>query len=151
MLVLAANPSEFYFKNRILEEWMIYRFAVCYLLGSFCLLLLLAVALANHMAFFSPRRSEANTFWASVITSLLRGPGLIAIVVFLMIFALFFLWPGITEYLSKGTVHLHWSRLLAGSFSIYSMLQIGVFYVLIRVVEIWRYQQDFKTCFNKEA
>ena len=63
LTLLAASPTEFYIQNSRLEEWMIYRFVVCYLLGSFALMLLLATALAYQMAGFGPRRGSANAFW----------------------------------------------------------------------------------------
>lgn len=43
-MLLAMSPAEFYLQNRTLEEWMIYRFIACFLLGAFGLLLLLATA-----------------------------------------------------------------------------------------------------------
>lgn len=141
IVILAANPVEFYIRNKVLQEWMIYRFALSYFLGSFCLLLLLSIALANHMSFFSPRRVEANTFWASIIASFLRGGRLLLLEIALLVAGIMFLWPGIAEYVSSRTVHLHWSRLLAGFFSLYSMLQILVFYILMRVVNIWQQQR----------
>ena len=142
MLLLAVNPSEFYFQHGRLEEWMIYRFVVCYLLGSFGLTLLLATALTNRIARFGPRRASANAFWPSFIESVLRGPTLAAILLGLFALALYFLWPGIVEYATTRHVTLHWSRLLAGAFSISSALQTAVFALLLEVVSLWLYQRN---------
>ena len=65
LVLFAAYPVEFYFQNRRLEEWMIYRFVVCYLLGSFGLMLLLATALMYQMAAFGPRADRRTPFGRS--------------------------------------------------------------------------------------
>lgn len=142
IVILAAQPVQFYYQTRRLEEWMIYRFVVCHLLGSFGLLLLLAAALANRMAYFSPRRPEASRFRSSTIAAMLRSRALAVIVAVLLVSALLFLWPGIVQYATTGTISLHWSRLLAGAFSLFSLLQTAVFAVLMKVVEIWQVQRE---------
>lgn len=143
MLGMALYPIEFYIQNRRLEEWMIYRFVVCYVLGSFVLLLLLASALANRMAVrFSPRRSDAVTFSASTVAAFLRPAMLTVLLAVLLAMSLWFFWPAIVSYVGTGTVAQHWSRLLAGAFTLSSALQVGVFAVLMKVVAIWRAQAD---------
>jgi glycosyltransferase involved in cell wall biosynthesis len=142
LALLAAYPVEFYFQNRRLEEWMIYRFVVCYLLGSFGLTLLLATALTYQMASFGPRRGSANAFWPFVVASVMRGPALTVIVGFFLALSVFFLWPGIVEYATTRQVFLHWSRLLAGAFSLLCAFQTGVFALLLKVVSVWRTQRD---------
>jgi len=139
MLLLAAYPSEFYFQHRRLEEWMIYRFVVCYLLGSFGLMLLLATALTNQIARFSPRRTCANPFWPSLLAVLLRGPFSIVLILLLFSSSIFFLWPGIVEYLSTRQITLHWSRLIAGAFSLFCGLETAIFALIMKVVSSWQF------------
>jgi hypothetical protein len=141
IVLLGAYPTEFYFGHRRLEEWMIYRFVVCHLLGSFGLMLLLASALVNRMAQFGPRRSAATAFWPSIITALLRGRFLGAILTGLLALSAFFLWPGIVEYTTTARITLHWSRLLAGAFTFLSAMQTAVFALLIEVVSLWMRQR----------
>ena len=94
ILVMGLNPLEFYLSNRRLEEWMIYRFVACYLVGSLALLLLLASALTYRMADqFSPRRSEAVTFAAWAVSALLRPVPLTIVLLALIAAAAGFLWP----------------------------------------------------------
>lgn len=138
ILLLAASPAEFYFEHRMLEEWMIYRFVVCQLVGSFGVMLLLASTLTNRMAQLSSRREESVGFWSSVVASLFTGTPLALITVLLTVLGFGFLWPGIVEFVPTGKITLHWSRLIAGAFSLFTVLQIAVFYVLMRVVEIWK-------------
>jgi glycosyltransferase involved in cell wall biosynthesis len=147
LALLATYPTEFYFQHRRLEEWMIYRFVVCYLLGSFGLTLLLATALTYQMAGFGPRRGSANAFWPFVVASVMRGPVLAGILVCLVVLSGVFLWPGIREYAATGHVTLHWSRLLAGAFSLSCCLETAVFALLLKVLSVWKDQQaqrDFR-------
>ncbi len=140
LALLAAYPVEFYLQNWRLEEWMIYRFVVCYMLGSFGLMLLQATALTYQMAAFGPRRGTANAFWPYVVASVMRGRMLVFIVVALLAISIAFLWPGIVEYFGTAHVHLHWSRLLAGAFSLSCALQTAVFALIMKVVSVWKSQ-----------
>ncbi len=140
IVLLAASPTEFYLQNRRLEEWMIYRFVACFLLGAFGLALLGATALANQMAQFSRRRPDAGMFWPSITASLFSGKSLFVIMLALLAMSIGFIWPGIVEYATTRQVSLHWSRLTAGAFCMLSMLQMGIFALLIKVVSIWAYQ-----------
>jgi glycosyltransferase involved in cell wall biosynthesis len=148
LVVLAAYPVEFYFQNRRLEEWMIYRFVVCWLLGAFSLLLLLSASLANHMSDLGPRRRQAIPFWPRLIAMILQGWGLSVIVIILGLAGTLLLWPGIVEYVSTRHISLHWSRLLSGAFAFYSMLQTIVFAVLLKTVSLWVEHRRF---FDREA
>lgn len=139
--LLAAYPIEFYARHMRLEEWMIYRFVACYLLGSICLTFAYSVALTNQLARFGPRRTATNGFWPYVIGGLLRGPMLIASIVVLVVLAMAFLRPGIAEYWTTGHVTLHWSRLLAGAFSLFSAVQTLVFALLSAVLSLWQREQ----------
>ena len=141
-ILLAAYPAEFYFANGRVEEWMIYRFVACFLLGAFGLLLLLATALANQTASLSARRLEATTFWPGLISDVLhRGTVLGLLIAILLSGALYFLWPGLVEFTTTGRVYMHWSRLLGGAFAVFSIGQIVVFAVLFKMVETWQEQR----------
>ncbi len=141
ILVLAAYPTEFYFQNHRLEEWMIYRFVVCQFVGSFGITLLLASALANRMALLSSRRDESVGFWSSVVASLFSGKSLAAMVVLFSGLSIGFLWPGIVEFATTGKITLHWSRLIAGAFTLFTVMQTLIFFVLMKVVAIWSVEQ----------
>jgi len=141
ILVLAAYPAEFYFQNHRLEEWMIYRFVVCQFVGSFGITLLLASALANRMALLSSRRDESVGFWSSVVASLFTGKPLAVIAGFLTVLSIGFLRPGIVEFVTTGSITLHWSRLIAGAFTLFTVFQMLIFFVLMKVVAIWSFEQ----------
>lgn len=61
-----------------------------------------------------------------------------ALAALFVVVAFLFVWPGLVEYLTTGGTHLHWSRLLAGAFCLFSAAQPGVFIVLLKTVELWR-------------
>lgn len=139
-IVLAANPTEYYLQNRSLEEWMIYRFVACFLLGAFGLLLLLATALTNQMAHLSTRREEANLFWPSLLADVLRGKTLAVLIGVLTIAFFVLLGPGLLQYAETGKVYTHWSRVLAGAFALLSIAHVLVFTIMMKVVAIWKEQ-----------
>ncbi|QDT96645.1 glycosyltransferase family 2 protein [Gimesia aquarii] len=141
ILVLAAYPTEFYFQNQRLEEWMIYRFVVCQFIGSLGITLLLASALANRMALLSSRRDESIGFWSSVVASLFTGKSLFVMVTLFSGLSIGFLWPGIVEFATSGKITLHWSRLIAGAFTLFTVMQALIFFVLMKVVAIWSIEQ----------
>lgn len=124
---------------------MIYRFVVCHLLGLVSLMLALATALTHQMSHFGPRRSATNSFWPFLIANTLRGKVLGAVLGGLLASAAWFLLPGIGEYVGTGHVSLHWSRLLAGSFSIFAFVITGVFAMLTRIVRNWQAEPPVHT------
>ena len=141
-VLLAAYPTEFYLKNGLVEEWMIYRFMACFLLGAFGLMLLLATALTNQMAYLGSRRAEADRFWSSLCANVLGRPAVLALLIASLLGgASILLWPGIVEFVTTGRVNLHWSRLLTGAFALFSVGHILVFGVLFKVVAIWKNQR----------
>ena len=141
--MLAASPTEFYLANRRLEEWMVYRFVVCYVLVSFGLLLLLATTLVHRMALLTPRRSEAIGFWPSVVAGVFSGRFLYVTILLLLGLSGSFLWPGLVEYATTRHVSLHWSRLLAGAFSLSAAFQVVIFALLLNVISVWGAQRDY--------
>jgi glycosyltransferase involved in cell wall biosynthesis len=142
VLLMALHPIEHYFSTRRVEEWMIYRFVVCHVLGSFALLLLLATALSNQMASFGPRRREATPFWPALISVLLRWPAVAVLMGTLCTASLLLLWPGLVEFVGTGKVHMHWSRLIVGAFTVFSAAQTAVFALMMKVISIWQRERD---------
>ena len=60
-LLLAMYPVEYYWHHRRVEEWMIYRFVACFLLGSAGFLLLCAAVLSNRMSALGPNDAATAT------------------------------------------------------------------------------------------
>ena len=142
-VLLAVYPAEYYMQNRALLDWMIYRFAACSLLGSVGFLLLCAAVLAHRMATLGPRRRGGDTFWVPLVAQLFSGKSLAVFLAVVVAASLFFLWPGIVEYVTTLRVHLHWSRLLAGSFGLLLAFQAAITGVLLRVIAVWQEKREF--------
>lgn len=137
---LAVYPVEYYAANRSVEEWMIYRFLFCGLLGSAGYQLLAGTALAHRMARFGPGRHVSDSFWPVVVSKLFEGWLIVGFVAVVTVVSLALLWPGLAEYLATGEVHMHWSRLVVGTFGLVVAAQGTVAGVLMRVLKIWKAQ-----------
>ena len=141
MAVLGAYPVEFYLHHKAVEEWMIYRFIAGFLLGSSGFLLLCAIALSHEMARLGPTRRITDSFWSTAISQLFRGWGMLAFVILCVASAIALLGQGIVEYLTFGTCHLHWSRLVVGAFCLLATFQTLVTAVLVQLVKLWASQK----------
>jgi glycosyltransferase involved in cell wall biosynthesis len=141
-LILGLYPLEYYTHYRRVEEWMIYRFVTCFLLGTCGFLLVCAAVLSHHMATLGPRRRAAASFWTGVASHLFDGPVLTTFVVAMLASSLALLWPGITEFVTTARITLHWSRVMVGLFGLLLVFQALVTKVMIQVVTLWRYQRS---------
>lgn len=140
VVFLAVYPVEHYLANRCVEEWMIYRFLVCGLLGSAGYQLLVGTALAHRMSRFGPRRHVSDSFWPVVVARLFEGWAIVGFVAIMSLISLAILWPGLMEYMTTRQVHMHWSRLVVGTFGLVVAAQGAVAAVLMRVLDIWKAQ-----------
>ncbi|MHB8897848.1 MAG: glycosyltransferase family 2 protein, partial [Thermoguttaceae bacterium] len=95
---LAVYPVEYYAAHRSVEEWMIYRFLVCGLLGSAGYQLLVGTALAHRMARFGPQRHISDSFWPAMVARLFEGWPITTFVALMTIVSFAVLWPGLVEY-----------------------------------------------------
>ncbi|MCR4412124.1 MAG: glycosyltransferase family 2 protein [Thermoguttaceae bacterium] len=139
-VLLAAYPVEFYVMNRSVEEWMIYRFMICGLVGSAGYQLLAGAALTHRLATFGPRRRAAESFWASLAAAFFAGRGVWALGAVLLAASALLLWPAVVQYATTGEVTLHWSRFMTAVFGLLLCAQSAVAGVLVRVVDLWRAQ-----------
>ena len=69
-VLMALYPVEFYCTHRRVEEWMIYRFIACFLLGSMGFFLLCAAALANRMVVPGPEAARRRLVRVSPVLAL---------------------------------------------------------------------------------
>jgi glycosyltransferase involved in cell wall biosynthesis len=139
--VLALYPLEYYTRFHRVEEWMIYRFLACFLLGVCGFLLVCAAALSHHMTTLGPPRRVGASFWTGVASHLFDGPVLATFVIVVFAGSLALLWPGITELVTTARITLHWSRVMVGIFGLFLIFQAVVTKLLIQVVTLWRHQR----------
>jgi glycosyltransferase involved in cell wall biosynthesis len=140
-ILLAMFPMEYYFQHRQIQEWMIYRFVACFLLGSVGFLLLCAAVMSSRMATLGPRRRDGESFWMALASSLFRGTALAVFVGTLIVGSLVLLWPGIFEFATTARITLHWSRLLVGTFGLFMAAQAMVTWVVVQIINLWSYQK----------
>ena len=60
----------------------------------------------------------------------------------MLVLSLGFMWPGIRDYAATGQLQLHWSRLIAASFSFLCFIQTGVFAILLSVISLWHQERN---------
>jgi glycosyltransferase involved in cell wall biosynthesis len=140
-VLLGTYPLEFYLQHRMIEEWMIYRFVVCSLLGAWGFLLLCATALSWRMADLGRPRRRAAPFWPALIARSFDGKFGLAFIGITTAISLALEYPGISEYFRTGHVTMHWSRAMVGAFGLLIACQSAITYVLLQVLAIWKAQR----------
>ncbi len=116
--LLAAYPIEFYLRYARLEEWMIYRFIVCYLLGTSGFVLLAGGTIAHRFVQATSDRRVVARFWPSLFEQLFVGKGLWAFLGLTVACSIALVWPGFVEYITTAQVTLHWSRVMTSAFGL---------------------------------
>jgi hypothetical protein len=140
---LAAYPTEFYLHEGRLEEWMIYRFIVCSLLGTAGFVLLAAGTIA-HKIVVSSSKGHAARFWPNLFEGIFSGWPLAIFVTASLTISICLVWPGIIEYLTTRHVTLHWSRVMVAAFGILIAFVACVTAVLLQVIAV-RQRQTAET------
>jgi glycosyltransferase involved in cell wall biosynthesis len=138
--LLAIYPTEYYWHHQRFEEWMIYRFVVCFLLGAAGFLLLCAAVLVSRMAVLGSHRREGELFWIAAASYLFHGKVLALFVGGLVTGSVLLIWPGVVEFARTGGITLHWSRIIIAAFGFLVAFQALITKVLLEVVSIWEYQ-----------
>jgi hypothetical protein len=73
---------------------------------------------------------------------MLRWPAIAVLIGGLCTASLLLLWPGLVEFVATGKVHMHWSRLIVGAFTVFSAAQTAVFALLMKVISIWQRERE---------
>ncbi len=141
-VLMAMYPTEYYWHHRRVEEWMIYRFIACFLLGNAAYLLVGAAVLSNRMAALGPKRRGGESFGIGVLKHLFHGWPLVLFCVAVLTVSLGLIWPGLVEYVGTRGITLHWSRIIVAAFGFLSLFQTLVIAVLLEVVSLWRFQLE---------
>jgi glycosyltransferase involved in cell wall biosynthesis len=133
---LAAYPTEFYLHERRLEEWMIYRFIGCFLLGVVGFVLFSAGTLAHKIVVSRRDRRTTARFWPALFEQLFHGWPLAMFVGTTTLISTLLIWPGIVEFAQTGHVSLHWSRVIVAAFGYLTTFMSCVTAVLLQVLEV---------------
>lgn len=138
--LLALYPTEYYFHHRYLEEWMIYRFLVCLLLGCTAFTLLSAVAISEKLGQLRAGFSMESSFWGGVMLHWFEGSKFYFLIIVLLVASGISVFPGMIEYLSSGHVTLHWSRVIVTAAGLLVVAQAVTTRLLIWIIELRRFQ-----------
>lgn len=138
--LLGAYPVEFYLRESRLEEWMIYRFVVCFLLGTAAFILLSAGTIAHKIVIADPRAKTIPRFWPAALERLYAGWPLAIFCGVTLFASVALVWPGIVELVTTGHVSIHWSRVLVAAFGSLIVFIACVTAVLLQVIVIRQHQ-----------
>lgn len=137
VLFLMITPAEFYFHNRYLEEWMIYRFVICLLLGSVGFTLLCSAVIADGLLSLTRKRRRWHGFAAKLLHDIFSKQVLLTFSVLVSVGATLLVWPGIVEYSSTRHITLHWSRVIVSAFGFLIATECVVTASLLRIIGLW--------------
>jgi glycosyltransferase involved in cell wall biosynthesis len=138
VLLLSISPTEFYFRNHYFEEWMIYRFVVCMLVGAMGFTLLCTAVVADELFGLTNKRPKWNSFSGQLLHQLFSQRSLLTISVLAVLISVVLVWPGIVEYFSTRHITLHWSRVIVAAFGMLIATECVVTASLLRIVRLWK-------------
>jgi len=141
VLLLSMSPSEFYLRNRFIEEWMIYRFVVCLVLGSVGFTMLCTAVVAEELFTLTHRRHRWSSFGSQLLRQLFSRHKLLILGAIAFAGSLFLVWPGLVEYARTRHVTLHWSRVIVAAFGILVATECLVTASLLKIVSLWNQPQ----------
>jgi glycosyltransferase involved in cell wall biosynthesis len=139
--LLGAGPLSFWLRHGRLEEWMIYRTLLAFLLGTGIVLLASSAVVADQIASIAHGRPAATR---GVTGLLRRGFGrraALGAAAGLVIAAVAVCWPGIAEYAGSGHVSMHWSRAMLSSLLIVVAIALGATAFLSETIDLIRAQR----------
>ncbi len=140
VLLLMITPAEFYFRNHYLEDWMIYRFVLCLLLGGVGFTLLCSAVIADALFCLTRKRRRWHGFSVQLLHDIFSKRVLLTFSVLITLGGILLVWPGIVEYFSTRHVTLHWSRVIVAAFAFLIATECVVTASLLRIIGLW---EDF--------
>jgi glycosyltransferase involved in cell wall biosynthesis len=135
-LLLAAYPTEFYLRESRLEEWMIYRFITCFLLGTAGFVLLAAGTVAHRFVLSANDHGATPRFWPCLFEQLFTGWTLIFFVGVHLLVSAALVWSGAVQFLNTGHVDIHWSRVIVSAFGFLIAFIATVTGTLLQVIKV---------------
>lgn len=129
--ILIVGPAAFYFGNRRVLEWMIYRFVVADLLTTSGALLLCASYLSRRIVQMVLQLNEKPSLLQRTMNRLLHGKTFVFVVLGLLIFGGWLVAPSFIELVRTGATYEHWSRFIAMSVCV----SVAMVLVVTRVVD----------------
>jgi len=135
-VLFSIHPIEVYARQRMLEEWMIYRLItvlMCYLVVS---MLLSASVLSERFVAVTRGSGRVPGFIFGLAHRFVTPKSLVAITILLIVAAGAMNFTVARQYFSTGTIQVHWSRVLVGSFLVSAAVHLAVTAVMLRMADL---------------
>ncbi len=135
-ILFSLYPIEFYLRERMLEEWMIYRLItvlMCYLAAS---MLLSASVLSERFVEASRGTRRISGFMFGLAHRFVTPKALAVVAIILVVFTAAMNFEVARQYISTGHINVHWSRVLFGGFLLSAAVHLTVTAVLLRMADI---------------
>jgi len=135
-ILFSVHPVEVYLRERRLEEWMIYRLItvlMCYLIVS---ILLSASVLSERFVAVTRGVRRVPGFVFGLAHRFVTPKSLVVVSAILIVLAVAMNFQVARQYLSTGTIQVHWSRVLVGGFLVSAAVHMAVTAVLLRMADI---------------
>lgn len=133
---LGTAPAWLWLREGHLEEWMIYRILLAWLLAVAGALVLCAAAVADRIAVLAHARplarSGATALLGRLFTRRTRALGS----ALLLTLALVVTWSGFVQYATTGEVSMHWSRAVLGSLLLVLFVALGTTTFTLNMLEL---------------
>jgi glycosyltransferase involved in cell wall biosynthesis len=144
-VVVAFSPVAFYLRFHRLEEWMIYRVALAFLLATVGAQVFCAAMVAQKVAASFYQRSAGAGIGDLLLRTVFSTRTRWVASAVLMATAILVAWPGIVQYVSTGTVDMHWSRVLLSSLLVIMVAVISVTSFLLGMVDLMDLQRSTRS------
>ena len=135
-VLFSVHPIEFYLRERRLEDWMNYRLVtvlMCYLVVS---MLLSASVLSERFVSATRGHRRSPGFIFGLTHRFITPKALVIIAAVLLVVTGAMNFEVARQYVSTGSIQVHWSRVLVGSFLVSAAVYLMVTAVLLRMADI---------------
>ncbi len=150
-LLYSMYPLEFYLKQRMLEEWMIYRFIVLVILGQVVLMFLSASLICERVLRLISLKRRTTSFFLHLIDTTCRQKVLRGVGALLFIGATVLNYETAIQYFTTGKIHVHWSRVLVGGFCVSAAVHLFVTSVILYIIDLLAEKQQWEATDTSSA
>ena len=142
--IFVSGPLIYYSRHASLQDWMIYRCAAAALLALASVLLLSGGYLATRVTDVAIFHRDSPG-WQGKCRAFIGRASFLFLPTALVLVSIALAWSGVSDYLSTGHVHTHWSRVL-GIFSLLAIaLALFVLKILDAALSLVRQRVDYLT------
>lgn len=113
-LSIMLYPFTFYLKNKIVEEWMIYRFILSEVVGTISMLLLSSASLSKKI--LSITLAKGNTIKEFSILNIFKPKPAIAVIIITLVSGTALVYSSFIQRITTDVTYEHWSRFIVMSF-----------------------------------